>query len=469
MDQPLEPAPTRPAPTLAPLWLRALGVLIEPWIRIRREPAEPRSQYDPALPVCYVTERYGLSDTLILEQACREAGLPEPLRPFTFGGLNKQRAMFALSRRDGWLFRKPRSRNHSATLALLLEAVRANPQLDVQLIPVSILVGRAPDRQTGWFRVLFSENWVVVGRFRRLLSILLNGRGTIIQFAAPVSLRQFLSDNQDAPNALRKLSRVLRVHFRRVRSAVIGPDLSHRRTLINTVLDAEPVRSAIASSASKENITPDQARARAQKFAWEIAADLSHPVVRSVSFLLTGFWNKIYDGVQMHHFDKLRAIAPGHEIIYVPCHRSHIDYLLLSYLLYRNGLVVPHIAAGVNLNLPIIGPILRRGGAFFMRRSFKGNALYSAVFTEYVRQLFAHGIALEYFIEGGRSRTGRLLAPRGGMLAMTLKSFVRESRRPVVFQPVYIGYEKLIEGASYIGELSGQAKQKESLLGLLRS
>src|SRR4030095_15394332 len=198
----------------------------------------------------------------------------------TFAGLNKQRAMFALSRRDGWLFRKPRSRTHSETLALLLEAVRANPDGDVQLIPVAILVGRAPDRQTGWFRVLFSENWVVVGRFRRLLSILLNGRGTIIQFAAPVSLRQFLSDNQDAPNALRKLSRVLRVHFNRVRAAVIGPDLSHRRTLINTLLDAEPVRNAIAASASKENITSDQARARAQKFAWEIAADLSHPVVR---------------------------------------------------------------------------------------------------------------------------------------------------------------------------------------------
>jgi len=467
MDQSVESAP--PAATLAPWWLRVLGVVIEPWIRIRREPAEPRAQIVPALPVCYVTERYGLSDTLILEQACREAGMPEPLRPFAFAGMSKQRAMFALSRRDGWLFGRPRSRTHSQTLAQLLDAVRANPDLDAQLIPVSILVGRAPDRQSGWFGVLFSENWVVVGRFRRLLSILLNGRGTIVQFAAPVSLRQFLADEQSATNTLRKLSRVLRVHFRRVRTAVIGADLSHRRTLIDALLDAEPVRSAIASSASKENISVDQARKRARAFAWDIAADSSHPVVRSISFLLTGFWNKIYDGVQMHHFDKLRAIAPGHEIIYVPCHRSHIDYLLLSYLLYRNGLVVPHIAAGVNLNLPVIGPLLRRGGAFFMRRSFKGNALYSAVFTEYVRQLFAHGVALEYFIEGGRSRTGRLLAPRGGRLAMTLKSFVRESRRPVVFQPVYIGYEKLIEGASYIGELSGQAKQKETLLGLLRS
>jgi glycerol-3-phosphate O-acyltransferase len=466
MDSSLNTPP--PTPPLAPLWLRALGLLIEPWIRIRREPAQPRAQYDPALPVCYVTERYGLSDTLILEQACREAGLPEPLRPFDFAGLQKQRAMFALSRRDGWLFRRPRSRTHSETLERLLAGVRSNPDLDVQLIPVTILVGRAPDRQSGWFRVLFSENWVVVGRFRRLLSLLLNGRGTIVQFAPPVSLRQFLADEKDTPNALRKLSRVLRVHFRRIRAAVIGPDLSHRRTLIDGVVNAPPVQAAIAVAASKEGISKDKATAKARAFAWEIAADQSHPFVRSVSFLLTGLWDRIYDGVDVHHFDKLRAIAPGHEIIYVPCHRSHIDYLLLSYLLYRNGMVVPHIAAGANLNLPVLGALLRRGGAFFMRRSF-GDPFYSTVFREYMSQLFARGVSIEYFVEGGRSRTGRTLAPRGGLLSMTLRSFLRESHRPVVFQPVYIGYEKIMEGESYVGELSGKPKEKESLLGLFRA
>jgi glycerol-3-phosphate O-acyltransferase len=468
MDQ--EAIVTRlPTPPRASWWLRALGSMLEPWIKIKREPAQPRTQYDLAMPVCYVTERYGLSDTLILEQACREAGMPEPLQPFKAAGLEKKRTMFALSRRDGWLFQRPRSRTHSETLAQLLEALRAHPDVDIQLVPVSIFVGRAPDRQSGWFRVLFSENWVVVGRFRRLLSLLLNGRATIVQFAAPVSLRSVLADERDAANTLRKLSRVLRAHFRRIRSAVIGPDLSHRRTLIDAVLNAEPVRAAIEANASKDGISLDKARAKARTFAWEIAADLSHPVVRSVSFLLTWFWNKIYDGVQMHHFDKLRAIAPSYELIYVPCHRSHIDYLLLSYLLYRNGLVVPHIAAGINLNFPVIGPILRRGGAFFMRRSFRGDPLYSTVFREYMSQLFARGVSLEYFIEGGRSRTGRLLAPRGGMLAMTLRSFLRESRRQVVFQPVYIGYEKIMEGNSYIGELSGKPKEKESLLGLLRA
>jgi glycerol-3-phosphate O-acyltransferase len=94
--------------------------------------------------------------------------------------------------------------------------------------------------------------------------------------------------------------------------------------------------------------------------------------------------------------------------------------------------------------------------------------MYSVVFNEYLAQLVDRGVPLEYFIEGGRSRTGRLLAPRAGMLAMTVRAFLRAPRRPVLFQPVYIGYEKLMEGKSYAGELSGKPKEKESLLGLIR-
>jgi glycerol-3-phosphate O-acyltransferase len=466
MDAPAPPSPAVAAPPQAAWWLRLLGALLEPWLRLRIERGEPPLALDPARPVCYVTERYGLSDTLILEQACREAGLPEPLRPLHLAELRRKRSMFALTPRQRWFSRRPRA--PSRTLALLLDGLGAHPELDVQLVPVSIFVGRAPDRESGWFRVLFSENWVVVGRFRRLLALLLNGRDTIVQFSTPVSLRQALAEERDAARSARKLARVLRVHFQRIRALVIGPDLSHRRTLIDTVLNAEPVRAAIAAAASKDGQPPEKARDKARAMAWEIAADLSHPVVRSLSFLLAGFWNKIYDGVRMHHFDKLRAAAPGHEIVYVPCHRSHIDYLLLSWLLYQNGFVVPHIAAGVNLNLPILGPILRRGGAFFMRRSFN-DPLYSTVFREYMSQLFARGVAIEYFIEGGRSRTGRSLTPRGGLLSMTVRSFLRESRRPVMFQPVYIGYEKIMEAESYIGELSGKPKQKESLRGLLRA
>jgi len=145
-----------------------------------------------------------------------------------------------------------------------------------------------------------------------------------------------------------------------------------------------------------------------------------------------------------------------------------VDYLLLSYVLYHRGLVVPHIAAGINLNLPVLGSFLRGGGAFFLRRSFRGNQLYSAVFQQYLAMNLAKGVSIEYFIEGGRSRTGRLLAPRPGMLGMTLTSFMNHRRRPLIFVPVYFGYERVLESNTYIAELSGRPKKKESILDLFR-
>jgi glycerol-3-phosphate O-acyltransferase len=386
-------------------------------------------------------------------------------------GTRRKRSVFALARRDGWVFGHIRRHTPNESLRQLVRSLEGFPERDVQLVPVSIYVGRAPTRNSGWFRVLFSENWVMVGRFRRLLALLLNGRDTVVQFSTPVSLRAALDEEAGdlaSERFTRKIARVLRIHFHRIRAVVIGPDLSHRRTVVDAVLNAEPVRAAIVASAVKEKISTAKAWRKAHKMVLEIAADYSHPVVRSVSFVLRNFWNKLYDGIAMHHFDRARAAAPGFEVIYVPCHRSHADYLLLSYQLHVSGVVVPHIAAGVNLNLPGIGPILRRGGAFFMRRSFTGNAVYSVVFKEYMAQLIDRGVPMEYFVEGGRSRTGRLLAPRAGMLVMTVRAFLRAPRRPVLFQPVYIGYEKLMEGKSYAGELSGQPKEKESLLGLLR-
>ena len=129
---------------------------------------------------------------------------------------------------------------------------------------------------------------------------------------------------------------------------------------------------------------------------------------------------------------------------------------------------MPYVAAGINLNLPVIGRLLRKGGAFFIRRSFRGSGLYPIVFMKYVDVMMNRGHAMEFFIEGGRSRTGRLLQPRTGMLSMTVRSFLRDARRPVAYVPAYFGYERLLEGESYIDEISGRPKQKESVRGLLR-
>jgi glycerol-3-phosphate O-acyltransferase len=190
--------------------------------------------------------------------------------------------------------------------------------------------------------------------------------------------------------------------------------------------------------------------------------------VRFMATMLGWLWTRLYDGVDFEHVEKLNEAGDGAEIIYVPCHRSHMDYLLLSYVIYRKGFAVPHVAAGINLNLPVIGRFLRMGGAFFLRRSFKGDALYAVVFAKYLGFMMARGHSLEYFIEGGRSRTGRLLSPRTGMLSMTVRAYLRDPGRPVVFMPVYFGYERIVEGRTYIGELSGRPKEKESVVGLLK-
>ena len=261
----------------------------------------------------------------------------------------------------------------------------------------------------------------------------------------------------------------MRLEFRNARAAVIGPDLSHRRTVIAEVLHKRAVRAAVALEVRDRRLNRHQALQLARRYALEIAADYSPRFIAVMERVLARVWNRLYDGVEVLHAERLELFHAGEQIVYVPCHRSHMDYLLLSYVIYTRGFAVPHIAAGVNLDLPVIGRFLRKGGAFFLRRSFKGNPLYPVVFMTYVGVMMKRGHPIEYFIEGGRSRTGRLLRPKTGMLAMTLRSFLADPSRPVVFVPVYFGYERLVEAQDYIGELSGRPKQRESVTGLVRA
>ena len=235
-------------------------------------------------------------------------------------------------------------------------------------------------------------------------------------------------------------------------------------------LIASPViQAAIADEASRRGISTDAARQQAQRFLQEIAARYSPATMRFAARCFAWLWPHLYDAIEVYHFERVTRLAPEARIVHIPAHRSHLDYLLLSSLLYEKGQTVPLVAAGINLNLPLVGALLRRCGAFFMRRSFKGEALYSAVFSEYLHLLQQRGTVLEYFIEGGRSRTGYTLTPKTGLLGMSLASFLRDSTRPLYFVPIYIGYEKLFEGETYLRELSGKAKEKESLWGLLQT
>jgi len=146
-----------------------------------------------------------------------------------------------------------------------------------------------------------------------------------------------------------------------------------------------------------------------------------------------------------------------------------MDYLLLNYVLYDHGEVTPHVAAGVNLNFWPVGSLLRRFGAFYIRRTFNNNRLYAVVFSEYVSFLLQRGAPLQFFLEGGRSRTGKLLHPKTGMVSMVFQSYMRSQSRPFYFLPVYIGYDNVMEVKSYRRELAGTKKQSESVGQLVKT
>jgi len=450
-------------------WYWFTGKVFGFWARPVVQPAEPATLFAGSdAPVCYVLESGGLADTLALERLCRIHGLPAPTDFLSYCGITESRRIVVLKRMRGFIFRR-RHATGSKRLKRLIDASIEAGGKELLLVPVGIYWGRSPKKDHSWLTLLFSEHWDVAGRTRKFFATVFQGRNTLLRFSNPLPLSSIVQDGHEPEVSFRKVSRILRVHFRQRRIATVGPDLSHRRTLVNDVLNDPNVRSVIDAESADNRVKLERTTQNARGYAREIAAHISYPTVRVVERFLGWVWHRIYDGLEIQHVETLHEEAKNNEIVYVPCHRSHFDYLLLSYIVYHQGLSLPHVAAGINLNIPFVGGILRRGGAFYLRRSFKGNRLYAAVFNAYLRQILTRGHAIEYFVEGGRSRTGRLLAPKAGMLAMTVSSYVHNPRLPVVFIPVYFGYEKLIEGNSFISEMAGAKKQKESLFGLIRS
>ena len=334
------------------------------------------------------------------------------------------------------------------------------------IIPVDVFWGKAPERQDHWVKLIFRDSWEAGSFLRNLLKVIFNGRQTSVFFHKPLESEDIFSQQKTSEHLVLKTDRLLRARFRKNRQAKIGPDISNKRTLIHAILNSSSVKQEIKKSSKGSKKIEKNQNQKAYKYALEICSDISYPVIYLYDKALNWFWNSRYDGLEIIGIEKINDLAVGNSLIYTPSHRSHIDYLALSYELYTNNLMLPQIVAGKNLNLPILGRILRNGGAFFMRRSFGPNKLYSKVFFEHLRKLFQRGYSIEFFPEGGRTRTGRLLTPRPGIISMIIKSFQDMDERDVKFLPISISYEKVLEGKSHLKESRGQKKKKESLTSI---
>ncbi len=496
----------------------------------------------------YVLQDYSRSNSILIDLQTGEHKLPPAL-------VGVKDAAHNIDENAAIIFlHHPKASDEqlSPRLARLVAATLQNPELKIRLIPVSILWGRAPEKEDSLFKLLMTDNWEDPSFTKQLFNIGVMGRDTFVQFHAAQDLRtiiyrslnegldesasaatsnnssivntndladspikqamentdlatnlaktskQLSEDKGSAPQSptssaslsvsesttdssqalipvadanrelLRSLQYQLDVYLDKQRASMLGPDLSDRRNLVDKLIYSPAIKHAIEKEATETGVTEHQARDIARGYANEMVNNYSYPIIRVFERFLTWLWTQLYDGVEVHHFERVRALATDHEIIYVPCHRSHIDYMLLSYVIYKRGLSIPYVAAGDNLDVPVLGSLLRGAVAFYIRRSFRGNALYTAVLREYMHTLISRNTPIEYFIEGGRSRSGRLLPPKMGMLAMTVHSQLRRTNKPVVFIPTYIGYERIMEGGTYIGELKGKPKESESLIGLLK-
>ncbi|WP_286796424.1 glycerol-3-phosphate 1-O-acyltransferase PlsB [Psychrobacter sp. UBA6291] len=472
----------------------------------------------------YVLQDYSRSNSILIDLQTQEHNLPPAL-------VGVQDITHDIKENAAIIFlHHPHAKDSqlSPRLSRLVAAVLQHPELQVRLVPVSILWGRAPEKEDSLFKLLTADNWEDPSITKQLFNIGVMGRDTFVQFHPPQDLRTLIHDNlkgdgegfsvfdsiatestnKAAQNAtpvsnaeiangtdivndadlvndiapsfamvasadgnrelVRSLQQQLNIYLDKQRASMLGPDLSDRRNLVDKLVYSPAIKHAIEAEAAASGTSVREARMLAKGYANEMVNDYSHSIVRGFYKFLTWLWTQLYDGVEVHHFERVRELAADYELIYVPCHRSHVDYLLLSYVIYMRGLSIPYVAAGDNLDVPVLGPLLRGAVAFYIRRSFRGNALYTAVLREYMHTLITRNTPIEYFIEGGRSRSGRLLPPKMGMLAMTVHSQLRRTNKPVVFIPTYIGYERIMEGGTYVGELKGKPKESESLIGLLK-
>ncbi|MCD1278646.1 glycerol-3-phosphate 1-O-acyltransferase PlsB [Psychrobacter sp. CCUG 69069] len=506
---PSVPTPYANAP-INQLYRKLSGQLLDVAVKPKLLGELPEFDADDQTLRFYVLQDYSRSNSILIDLQTQEHNLPPALVGVNDAAHNiKENAAIIFlnhpSAKDSQL---------SPRLGRLVSAVLQYPELKVRLVPVSILWGRAPEKEDSLFKLLTADNWEDPSITKQLFNIGVMGRDTFVQFHPPQDLRTLITDhlqenpenaaafesgaidsaNTDSKNtendtknkadvvpnyALvaaadgnRELVRMLQQHLTtyldKQRASMLGPDLSDRRNLVDKLVYSPAIKHAIETEAAETGTSVREARVLAKGYANEMVNDYSHSIIRGFYKFLTWLWTQLYDGVEVHHFERVRDLATDYELVYVPCHRSHVDYLLLSYVIYKRGLSIPYVAAGDNLDVPVLGPLLRGAVAFYIRRSFRGNALYTAVLREYMHTLITRNTPIEYFIEGGRSRSGRLLPPKMGMLAMTVHSQLRQSNKPVVFIPTYIGYERIMEGGTYIGELKGKPKESESLMGLLK-
>ncbi|MBU0992660.1 MAG: 1-acyl-sn-glycerol-3-phosphate acyltransferase [Proteobacteria bacterium] len=345
----------------------------------------------------------------------------------------------------------------------------------IYIVPQLMFFSSYPDHSTPTFIDILFGSQERPGKLRRFLTLLKNPGKTFVEISEPVSIKKFIESGSMKELDIGQQALMLRRHLvlliNRHRQTVTGPILKSREEIKENILTGESLQSYFQTYAEESHIPLKDVHKEADDILEEVAANYSMNWIKAYAAVVTWLKNNMFDDmiVDLKGLKRLKEASKNAPLILVPCHKSHLDYLMISYAFYKNNMPCPHIAAGKNLSFWPLGTIFRGGGAFFLRRTFRGAPFYSRIFSEYVKKILIEGFNMEFYIEGGRSRTGKVLSPKFGMLSILLNAFKENICQDLIFAPIFIGYDRVMEESSYLHEVEGGEKAAESIKQMIKA
>jgi glycerol-3-phosphate O-acyltransferase len=339
------------------------------------------------------------------------------------------------------------------------------------LVPVAIFRGKGFRRKESRAATLLYSVQEAPGEAKRLFTYLWNAEETQVTVGQEIDLDAFVAEHppEGEDRLVRRLARALQICLYREERLVWGPTLLPRRQVRRQVLRDPELTRLVRRIAAERGVPRRRVWREARGYFDGMAANYNGLYFGILEALFNRIWKRMFAGLEILGLDRVIEIVKQHPVVLVPCHRSHFDYLILTYIFHMNYLSPPHIAAGDNLGFWPLGPLFRGAGAFFIKRSFDDNELYKLVFRKYLAFLIREGYTQEFFIEGGRTRTGKILTPKLGMLSALVNAFVQGARRDLYLVPISIHYGRIPEEEAYRREVAGEEKEPESLGALLRA
>jgi glycerol-3-phosphate O-acyltransferase len=461
------------------IWSRLLDRWFAP-VRVPHDAERELAELAGRGSIVFVMRSAGLLNFLYLRWLLRRWGLP-PLRAAL--GLGGVMPWLARVRPTRAALEEAVVRGRCAVVFLrratgpdpfpLLVALQRRLDRPVLLVPAMLVWTRRPRKLKPTLGDILFGRPDAPSRFSNAVGFLLNHRRAVWRAGRASDVAAFVAERGAEPDATlgRKLRGALHLHLAHEVTAVVGPPLKSAGRVREQVLRDKGLRLCLERQARETGRPLHELQREAEHDLREIAARYSANFIEILRPIVGSILHRLYDAIEVDEEGLARVKKAMGEapVVLCPSHRSHVDYLLLSWLFYENGMTPPHIAAGINLAFWPFGAIARRGGAFFIRRSLRGDRVYTATLRAYVKQLLRDRFPQEFYMEGGRSRSGKLLFPKTGLFSMEVDAWLEEAAPDVLFVPVGIDYEVLLESGSYARELAGGEKPRENLGGLLRA